>query len=79
MLDSYQKPTGTRYTTAVMFLMLAFVFSPALVIASRPVSYAGILFAAVCSGLCVVLAWFNWTRHSELSIPSILRRGSGRK
>jgi hypothetical protein len=71
MLDSNQKPTGTRYTTTVGLLIMAFIFCPAVLIASRPVGYVALLLAIACGGLCVILAWVNWKRSSRLTIPSI--------
>ncbi|MEX2260680.1 MAG: hypothetical protein WD696_01950 [Bryobacteraceae bacterium] len=71
MFDSPQKSTGTQYTMTVALLILAFIFSPAVLIASRPVGYASISFAIACSSLCAALAWVNWKKYSELTIPSI--------
>ncbi len=71
MFDSDQKPTGTGYTTTVALLIMAFIFIPAVSVASRPVGYIFLSLAGACSALCVVLAWANWKKFAKLSIPSI--------
>ena len=79
MFDSGQKPTGTAYTTAVALLIVAFIFSPAVLVVSRPLGYLSVSFAIASSALCVILAWFNWTRWSQISVPSIVTRGEQAK
>ena len=69
MFDALQKSTGTQYTTTVAFLVVAFIFIPAILVVSR--GYVSISLAIVCSALCVALAWINWKRSSQLSILSI--------
>lgn len=71
MSNSQQKYTGTRYTTTVALLIVAFVFSPAVLTLSRPFGSVAISLAIACSALCLGFAWINWTRHSELTILSI--------
>ena len=71
MFDSQQKPTGTEYTTTVAFLVVAFIFVPAVLFVSRPLGYISISLAIACSALCVALAWVKWKRSSQLSILSI--------
>jgi hypothetical protein len=66
-----QKPTGTQYTMTVALLVAAFVFSPAALLVSRPNGYGFLSLALIFSSLCVILAWINWKRNSELTIPSI--------
>jgi hypothetical protein len=80
MFDSYQqKSTGTRYTTMIALLSVAFIFSPAVLFVSRPVGYVSVALAIACSALCVTLAWVNWKRSSQLSIPSIaVQRGTAK-
>ncbi len=75
MFDSCQKPTGTAYSTTIALLAVAFVFSPAVLVVSRPFGYVALSLAVACSALCVTLAWFNWRKSSRLSIPSIAPRG----
>jgi flagellar biosynthesis protein FliP len=71
MFASGQKSTGTEYTTTVAFLVVAFIFSPAILIFFRPFGYVSVSLAIACSALCVALAWVNWKRSSQLTIPSI--------
>jgi hypothetical protein len=71
MFQASEKSTGTGYTKAVAFLLVAFIFSPAVLLVSRPLSYVSVSLAIACSALCIILAWVNWKRSSQLSIPSI--------
>ena len=71
MIKSHQKYTGTQYTMTVALLIVAFIFSPAVLMVSRPLGYVSVSLALTCSALCVILAWVNWRKHSELTIPSI--------
>lgn len=70
-VESSQKSTGTGYTTTVALLILAFIFSPAVLIASHPFGYVALSLAIACSAICAALAWVNWKKFSQLSIPSI--------
>jgi len=67
-----QKSTGSGYTTTVAFLVVAFLLIPAVLVISRPLGYVSISLAVAFSALCVALAWFNWKRLSQLSIPPIM-------
>ena len=71
MFDPSHKATGTAYTTTVALLLVAFVFSPVVLVASRPFGYLSLSLAIASSALCVTLAWVSWKRSSQLSIPSI--------
>ena len=71
MFQGSEKSIGRGYTTTVAFLLVAFVFSPAVLIISRPLGYESVSLAIACSGLCTVLAWVNWKKSSRISIPSI--------
>jgi len=71
MLETQQKYAGTRYTPTVALLVVAFVFTPAILMLSRPFGYIAPSLAVVCSASCVVFAWINWNWHSELTIPSM--------
>lgn len=79
MFDSQQKPTGRAYTGTVALLAVAFIFIPALLAASRPLEPLSFAFAVFCSAVCVALAWVNWKRFSQLSIPSIVIRSTEAK
>lgn len=71
MLDPHQKPTAIQYTTTVALLVVAFVFSPAVLLVSRPAGYLSVSLALVCSLLCVAFARLHWRKYSQLTIPSI--------
>jgi hypothetical protein len=79
VLASYQKPTGTRYTTIAALLIVAFFFSPAVLVLSRPLGFVSVLLAGVASALCVAFAWLHWKRHSQLTIPSLETPYAGSK
>ena len=76
MLDIQQKPTGRDYTSTICLLTLAFVFSPAVLIATRPMGYMSMSIAFICSVTGASLAWMRWRRSSELSILSITYQGT---
>jgi hypothetical protein len=78
MFASGQKSTGTEYTTTVAFLVVAFIFSPAILLFFRPMGYLSVSLAVACSAICVVMAWVNWKKSSQLSIPSIEDQGAER-
>jgi hypothetical protein len=71
MFDTQQKATGTGYTTTVAFLVVAFIFSPAALLFYGHYGYVSVSLAVVFSAICVALAWVNWRKSSQLSIPSI--------
>jgi hypothetical protein len=71
VLELNQKDTGTQYTGTAALLVVAFIFSPAALIFSRPVGYLSVLLAAGGSAACIVLAWINWRKHSHLTMPSL--------
>ena len=71
MFDSQQKPTGTQYTMTIALLVVAFIFSPAVLYVSRPFGYASLALALACSALCIALAGLYWKKYSHLTIPSI--------
>jgi hypothetical protein len=71
MFDSQQKSTGTQYTVTVAYLLVALVFSPAVLLLTRPLGYVSVSLAIVCSVLSLVLARMNWKNSSRLTIPSI--------
>ncbi len=72
MFDAQQKATGTEYTPTVALLAGAFIFSPVVLILSGPLGYLSVALAITCSALCVTLAWVNWKKSSQLTIPSIV-------
>ena len=79
MFDSDQKSTGTGYTTTVALLIMAFIFCPAVLVVSRPVGYVSLSLAIACSALCATLAWVNWKKSSQVSVPSTVIQGGTAK
>jgi len=71
MFDAHQKHTGTRYTMTVALLVIAFIFSPAVLYMSSPFGYASLALALACSVLCIALAGLHWKKFSQLTIPSL--------
>jgi len=71
MFDPCRKSTGTEYSLTVALLAVAFIFSPAVLVASRPFGCLSVSLAVACSAMCVTLAWVSWKRSSQLSIPLI--------
>ncbi len=71
MFDSQEKSTGTQYTLTVALLTVAFVFSPALLLISHPLSPLSVSVAVAGSLVCLALARMSWKKYSNLTIPSI--------
>jgi hypothetical protein len=67
MFNSHQQSVGRDHTVTVALLAAAFVFIPALVAVSQPLSY---LPAIGGSALCVILACFHWRSTRKASIPA---------
>ncbi len=76
MFDGSRQYTGTGYTKTVAFLVVAFIFIPAVSVVSRPLGYVSVSLAIVCSAVCVSMAWVTWRKSSQLSIPSITSQGA---
>ena len=74
-----QKSSGGGYTTTVAYLAVAFIFSPAVFVISRPVSYFTASLAISISAICLALAWMNWRKAAQPSVPSIASRRSAAK
>jgi hypothetical protein len=79
MFVANEKFTGTNYTATAAWLILAFIFIPAVLIASHPFSDVALAAAIACSLICIGLARMNWMNFSQLSIASITDRGAGKK
>ena len=79
MFDARQKRTETAYIATVTFLVIAFLFIPALMLVSRPLGYVSISLAIACGGVCVGLAWVNWKKSSQISIASLATRKAAAK
>lgn len=76
MLDAHQKLTGTRYTATAALAVAGAVFSPVVLVLSRPFGQASIALAIAFSATCLALAWLNWRKYSRLTIPSIVTLAS---
>ena len=76
MFDSSLRPAGSEHTVTVALLAAAFIFIPALVAVSQPLSYSPAIGA---SALCVVVAWSHWKRSRRVSIPAIATKGKAAK
>lgn len=72
MFEPYQKSTGTQYTTTSALLIVALIFNPALLVASRLSGYVAVSIAVVCSAFCAAMAWFNSNEQWGEAIPSLL-------
>jgi hypothetical protein len=70
MFDACQKSAGTGYTTTVAFLVVAFICSRAVLVASPPLGYVSLSLAIACGALCVTLAQAIWKKWPHISIPS---------
>lgn len=67
MIEPRQKSSGAQRSAAL--LVLAFTFSPAVLIVSRPFGFVSV--SALASGAaCLVVAWVAWKTYSLLNIPS---------
>lgn len=71
MLEPNQKTTGTQYTGTAALLIAGFVFSPSALILSHRLDYLSVSIAAAVTLLCVALAWINWRKNSQLTMPSL--------
>ena len=79
MFDLALKSTGRQYTTTGALLAVSFIFIPAVLVAERPFEYLFLSLALACSALCVTLAWVQWKRSSQLTIPSNATRDAEAK
>lgn len=65
-----QKSTGSGAMT-IAYLLVAFIFSPALLVLWRPLGYTSVSLAIACSAFCIAMAWAKWKNSRDLSRPSI--------
>ena len=65
-----QKSTGAGALT-IAYLLVAFIFSPALLVVWRPLGYTSVSLVIACSAFCIAMAWAKWKRSSDLSRPSM--------
>lgn len=73
MFDYEQKSSGSSYTTIVALLACAFIFSPAVLMASSPIGYVSLSVALSCSLVCIALAWVHWKKHSQSARRSLIQ------
>jgi len=66
------RSAGTQYTTTVALLAGAFIFIPAVLVASRPLDMFTFSLAIAGSLFCAGLAWVKWNKHSNLTTLSII-------
>ena len=66
-----QKSTGAGAMT-IAYLLVAFIFSPALLVVWRPLGYTSVSLAIACSAFCTMMAWVKWKRSRDLSRPLIV-------
>ena len=71
MFDSHRKSTGIQYTTTAALFIMALLFSPAVLVVSRPFSFVSVSLAFACSASCLAFAWINWKKYSQLTVPSL--------
>jgi hypothetical protein len=64
MFEIQDKAAGAKVTTTVALLVFAFIFSPAILLVSRPVGFGSIALAVASSIACVAFAWINWRKCS---------------
>jgi len=65
---NFHQRTGHGRTVAL--LAFGLVFTPALVISSRPVGNLFLALAVMCSAVCVILAWAPWNQSKPFSVDS---------
>jgi hypothetical protein len=76
---STEKRSGTSYTAPAALLILAFVFIPTILLASRPFGDIALAVAIGSSAICIGVARTNWMRSSQLAIASIADQGARTK
>lgn len=79
MLPLPQNSSGTTYTATFMLFAIAFLFGPALILISRPISYPALILVAAASVAAGVLGILSWRSHTNLTIPSIVSRSPRNK
>lgn len=68
MFDFHQESTETQSAAMVVVLAIAFILSPAVLIAPRPL--VAILLAFSCSAMFAAIAGVNWKKYALHTIPS---------
>ena len=70
MFDSPNSP-GTTQTAAIVLLVVAFIFIPAVSIVSRSFGYLSLSLAIACSMTCLAFAWVNWRKYLRLTMRTV--------
>jgi len=79
LFDSSLRSAGGEHTATVALLAVAFIFIPALVAVSQPLSQGSVSVAIGGSALSVILAWVLSKRSQKVAIPAIAtERGSAK-
>lgn len=65
MIESNQKFADAQYSSTAALLIVALIFSPAVLILSRPLGQASVSLALAFSCICVTRAWFVWAKDSH--------------
>jgi hypothetical protein len=63
-----QKSTGSGAMT-IAYLLVAFIFSPVLLVVWRPLGYTSVSLAIACSAFCGAMALAKWMRSRDLCRP----------
>ena len=63
---------GTSYNITAALATIALVFSPAVLLLSRPSGAIQTTIALTISTVCLAAAAISWRRYSTLTIPSIV-------
>lgn len=71
MFDSRQTSSITRYTVTTALVIVSYVFSFSLPFVSRPFEYMTYTLGSACGVLGSALAWANWKRYSQLTVPAM--------
>jgi hypothetical protein len=71
VFDSHLKSTGRDYSLTIALLAVGALLVPASMFANRAAGSGALTIAAAGSLVCLVLAWVNWKRNSQLTIPTI--------
>ena len=79
MFESSHKPVDSGSTLTVFLIAIAFIFIPSGVVFFRPVGGMLLALAAMCSMLCLVVAWINWKRSFKRPLADIAIINEGAK
>jgi len=65
MIDSTQKFADAEYSSTAALLIVALIFSPAVLILSRPLGQVSVSLALAFSCICIGFSWFVWAKDSH--------------